>query len=112
MPDKLVRAVDPLGIIALAQVLAQQGSTQICPSECSCENKPVCPNNGCSCENKPVQSFLDVVTNPVFREAVMGLDVKKLRSIEDFLAIAGEIRHKMDSPSVPTRSAQPKKKSR
>ena len=116
MPDNMVRSVDPLGIIALAQVLAQQMSTE-CSCEnkpvnpCSCENKPVCPNQ-CSCENKPVHDLLDVVANPVFREAVKRLDVRRLRSIEDFLAIAGEIRTKMEVSTVPSRTSRPKKKRR
>ncbi|GKS59997.1 hypothetical protein YTPLAS18_35240 [Nitrospira sp.] len=116
MPDKTVRSIDPLGIIALAQVLAHQMDTE-CSCEnkpvnpCSCENKPVCPNQ-CSCELIPVHDLMDVVVNPVFREAVKQLDVRKLRSIEDFLAVAGEIRAKVEAATAPTRSARSKKKPR
>jgi hypothetical protein len=112
MPDKPVRALDPLGIIALANVLVEHGHPHCscelkCVSECSCELKCV---TVCSCELKPVQAdLLDIVTNPVFREVVKGLDINKLKSIEDFLSIADEIRAKMDSARLPTRSTKTKK---
>jgi hypothetical protein len=111
VPDKPVRAMDPLGIIALANVLVRHQLP-----ECSCENKPVpcsCQNECscemkcltvCSCELKPVQiDLLDMVTNPIFREAVKGLDISRLKSIEDFLRIVEEIRTKIDSSRPPTR---------
>ena len=123
MPDKRVRALDPLGVIALANVIVQ-----VTHPDCSCEGK--CPDNPCSCELKcvaecscelkcvtvcscelkPVQTdVLDMLTNPVFREVVKGLDVNKLKSIEDFLSIADGIRTKMDLARRPTRSANTKK---
>lgn len=102
MSDKPVRAIDPLGIIALADVLVSHG-----PLYCSCEGKP---GPGCSCQLKPVKTdILEVVSNPVFREVVAGLDIKKLKSIEDFLSIAEEIRIKMNSSKLPTRSTDKKK---
>ena len=119
MPDKLIRALDPLGVIALANVVVQHGH-----NDCSCENKPG-PGNTCSCENKPVTcsceiecscekkpvgaDVLDMLTNPVFREVVKGLDINKLKSIEDFVSIADEIRTKIDLPKLPTRSRKTKK---
>ena len=121
MPDKRIRALDPLGVIALANVLVQHGK-----NECSCENKPApCPADGCSCENKPVgcsceqecscekkpveADVLDMLANPVFREVVKGLDINKLRTIEEFLSIADDIRAKIDSPRISTRNRKTKK---
>src|SRR5215475_5556515 len=98
MPDKPVR-LDPLGIIALASVIRMQEPAAVC----SCENKPLC-----GCENKPlITDMLDVVSNPVFREVVKGLDINKLKSIEEFLAIADDIRTKIDAARLP-RPSDPK----
>lgn len=122
MPDKPVRAIDPLGIVALANVLVQHGNTLECTCEgkpgpgcpcqdkpgpgCSCQDKP----GPCGCEGKPVQTeILEVLSNPVFREVVKGLDMNRLRSIEDFLGIVDEIRTKMDASSLPTRPTDKKK---
>ncbi|WP_447963599.1 hypothetical protein [Nitrospira sp. Ecomares 2.1] len=104
MPDKPVRAVDPLGIVALAKVLAQYGHNE-CGCElkpgggCSCQDKPVCPYDvQCTCESKPEPAdILEVMSNPVFREVVKGLDINRLKSIEDFVSIADEIRAKMNA---------------
>ena len=118
MPDKPVR-LDPLGIIALASVIRMQE-----PEECSCENKPLCGCENktcfcelkdpctcegvCSCELKPPKTdLLDVVSNPVFREVVKGLDINKLKSIEEFLANADDIRTKIDAARLP-RPSDPK----
>ena len=106
MPDK-TRAIDPLGIIALANVLRFHGNP-----DCSCELKCVCDQK-CSCELKCVcdekdgTNILDLVSNPIFREVVKGLDINKLKSIEDFLSIVDEIRTKMDLSKPPTRSTDP-----
>jgi hypothetical protein len=117
MPDKLVRAMDPLGIVALAKVIVQQEqfecSCELKPGPgCSCENKPVpctCQNE-CSCELKPVkEDIMEVLSNPIFREVVKGLDMNRLKSIEDFLTIADDIRAQMDSSGLPTRSTKKKK---
>ncbi len=119
MPDRRVRALDPLGVVALANILVQHGvNTCSCEDKpgpgngCSCENKPVpcsCQQE-CSCENKPVHAdVLDMVSNPVFREVVKGLDINKLKTIEDFLSIADVIRAKIDSPRISTRSRKSKK---
>lgn len=121
MPDKPVRSIDPLGIIALADVLVNHGplycscegkpgpgcSCQDKPPGCSCEDKP---GPGCSCQLKPVKTdILEVVSNPIFREVVAGMDIKKLKSIEDFLSVVEEIRTKMNSSKLPTRSTGKKK---
>lgn len=115
MPDKPVRAIDPLGIVALANVLARHGNTLECScelkcgAECSCELKCVCDYQ-CTCEAKLVQTdILAVLSNPTFREVVKGLDMNRMKSIEDFLAIADEIRTKMDAAKPPTRSTDKKK---
>ena len=104
MNDKPGRAIDPVGIIAIANVLRFHGN-----SECSCELKCVCDQK-CSCELKCVcdqkdgTNILDLVSNPAFREVVKGLDANRMKSIEDFLAIVDEIRIKMDASRPATRS--------
>lgn len=120
MPDKPIRAIDPLGIIALANVLLQHNPSNTCKNQCSCELIPTPPClNECSCELIPVspsceteqgqRDLLNMMSNPIFREVIKELDLNKLKSIEDFLSIADDIRKKMDSPRLQTRSAGTKK---
>jgi hypothetical protein len=103
-PDKPVRAVDPLGLVALANVLRFHGNT-----ECSCELKCVCDGK-CSCELKCVcdqkdgTNILDLLSDPIFREVVKGLDINRMKTIEDFLGIVDEIRTKMNAAKLPPRS--------
>lgn len=119
MPDKTVRAVDPAGLIALANVLRFHGNTEcscelkcVCDNQCSCELKCV---SECSCEMKCVcdlkdgTNILDLISNPVFREVVKGLDVSKMKTIDDFIGIVDDIRRKINSAKTATRSTkQPK----
>lgn len=108
MPDKPIRAIDPLGVIALANVLRFHNN-----QECSCELKCVCDQK-CSCELKCVcdekdgTNILDLLSNPVFREVVKGLDMNKLKSIEDFLSIVDEIRTRMDASRPQVRPSDTK----
>ncbi len=105
MPDKPVRTIDPVGLIALANVLRFHENP-----DCSCELKCVCDGK-CSCELKCVcdlkdgTNILDLLSNPIFREVVQGLDVNRMKSIDDFLAIVDEIRTKMNAARPPSRSA-------
>lgn len=112
MPDKPIRAIDPAGLIALANVLRFHGNPDcscemkcVCDNQCSCEAKCV---SECSCEMKCVcdekdgTNILDLLSNPIFREVVKGLDINRMKSIEDFLAIVDEIRTKMDSARLST----------
>jgi hypothetical protein len=114
MPDKPVRTIDPIGLIALANVLRFHDNPDCscelkCVSECSCELKCV---SECSCELKCVcdlkdgTNILDLLSNPVFREVVKGLDVNRIKTIEDFMGIVDEIRKKMNTVRPPTRSAK------
>jgi hypothetical protein len=117
MPDKKVRSIDPLGIVALANILKIQGLKEL--AECSCELKCACENQCscelkcvtvCSCEMKPVQpDMLEVLSNPAFREIVKGLDIKKLKTIDDFLSLVEEIRTKMNVSEISPPSADAKK---
>jgi len=93
--------VDPVGLIAIANVLRFTGN-----DECSCELKCVCDQK-CSCELKCVcdekdgTNILDIISNPVFRQVVQGLDVRKAQNIEGFLQIVNEIRAKMNAQKAP-----------
>lgn len=106
--DAPVHTIDPIGIIALANVLRFHGNM-----ECSCELKCVCDQK-CSCELKCVcdekdgTNILDLLSNPVFREVVKELDVNRMKSIEDFLSIVDEIRTRMNASRPPTRSTETK----
>lgn len=97
MPDKFRGAIDPVGLIAIANVLRFHGN-----DECSCELKCVCDQK-CSCELKCVcdekdgTNILDVLSNPVFRQVVTGLDVSKMKTIDDFMGIVDDIRTKMNA---------------
>lgn len=97
MPDKPILPIDPIGLVALANVLRFHGN-----QECSCELKCVCDQK-CSCELKCVcdekdgTNILDLLSNPVFREVVKGLDVNRVKTIEDFMGIVDEIRRKMNA---------------
>jgi hypothetical protein len=106
MADPAIR-IDPVGMIALANVLRFYGNPEcscelkcVCDNQCSCEMKCV---SECSCELKCVSeekdgtNILDLMSNPVFREVVKGLDVNRLKSIEDFMGIVDEIRTKMNA---------------
>jgi hypothetical protein len=107
MPDKLGRAIDPVGLIALANVLRFHGNM-----ECSCELKCVCDQK-CSCELKCVcdqkdgTNILDLLSNPAFREVVQGLDVERLRTIDDFMAIVEELRARMNASAKANVSKTP-----
>lgn len=105
MSDKRDRVLDPLGVIAIANLILQQGVM-----ECSCEAKPVpCSCEAvcscqlkcvtvCSCELKPVEfDLLAMLSNPAFREIVKGLDVNNVKTIEDFLSIVDDIRAKLEA---------------
>jgi hypothetical protein len=100
--------VDSLGLIALANVLRFTGN-----EECSCELKCVCDQK-CSCELKCVcdlkdgTNILDLISNPAFREVVQGLDVNRIRSVQEFLGIVNEIRAKMNASKPRTRSSRKK----
>ena len=101
--------VDPVGLIAIANVLRFTGN-----EECSCELKCVCDQK-CSCELKCVcdvkdgTNILDLISNPVFREVVQGLDVRRVQNIEGFLEIVNEIRAKMNATKTRGRPARGKK---
>ena len=115
-------SLDPLGIVALATILKGLSGAEcscenkcVCDGKCSCENKCVCDGK-CSCENKCVcdekcscehkcvcdekgiTSLYDMVSDPVFREVVKGLDPEKVRTIEDFLEIVQDLRTKIAGP--------------
>jgi hypothetical protein len=123
MADKPARSIDPLGIIALANILVSHGP--LGGEECSCEDIPMppCPcqtDDDCSCEAIPMPpcpcqlesvkaDMVDLVSNPVFRQAVKGLDVSKVKTIEDFLSIVDEIRSKIVDAKSPSPSAKKKK---
>ena len=119
-------ALDPLGIVALATILKGFSGAEcscelkcVCDQKCSCELKCV-SDQVCSCELKCVCDFQcscelkcvcdekgftslsDMVSNPVFREVVRGLDPEKVRTIEDFLEIVDDLRAKI---AVPKRAA-------
>lgn len=114
MPDKPVRAIDPVGLIALANVLRFHDNPDcscqlkcVCDNQCSCELKCV---SECSCETKPVfcdlkdgTNILDLLSNPVFREVVKALDVNRMKTIHDFVGIVDDIRKKMNSAKATTR---------
>jgi hypothetical protein len=126
MSDKTFRAIDPLGIVALANILKiqelQECSCELicvcenhascscelkCTAECSCEMKCL---TVCSCELKPVQTdLLEMVSNPIFREVVKGLDIKRLKTIDDFLSIVDEIRTKINLSKLAPPSTDTKK---
>lgn len=113
MPDKKVRAIDPLGVFAIANViqaidLNEFGPVPIgCPGNCGCnpmcgcESEPGCCENKCECEQKPGKlDILDMLSNPVFRNLVKGLDLNRIESISDFLTIVDEIRTKLPTPRL------------
>ena len=110
MPDEPGRTIDPVGLIALANVLRFHGNT-----ECSCELKCVCDQK-CSCELKCVcdekdgTNILDLLSNPVFREVIKELDVNRMRTIDDFLAIVDDIRRKMNASQPRTRPGSARKR--
>ena len=109
MPDRPGRTIDPVGLIALANVLRFHGNT-----ECSCELKCVCDQK-CSCELKCVcdekdgTNILELLSNPVFREVVKRLDVERMKTIEDFMVIVGDIRKRMNAPQKGARRASARK---
>lgn len=107
MAKESVSTVDPVGLIALANVLRFYENPDcscelkcVCDNQCSCEDKCV---SECSCELKCVSELtdgtnvLELLTNPSFREVVKGLDVNRLKSIDDFIGIVQEIRRKMNA---------------
>jgi hypothetical protein len=106
MPNQPRRTIDPVGLVALANVLRFHGN-----DECSCELKCVCDQK-CSCELKCVcdekdgTNILDLLSNPVFREVVQGLDVTRMKTIEDFVGIVEDIRRKMNVSAAPKRTRQ------
>ena len=117
MPEVTVQAMDPLGVVALAHVLQieERWEDPKCPSNCGCnpmcgcEAHPGCCENKCPCEKKdPMSDILATVSNPVFREVVQGLDLSRVKSINDFLSIVGDIRAKMPSTRQPGGSTSTK----
>jgi hypothetical protein len=53
--------------------------------------------------------MVDMVSDPIFRQAVQGLDVNRIRTIEDFLSIVDEIRTKIIAAKSPSPSAKKNK---
>ncbi len=122
MPEKTVRGMDPLGVIAIADVIRYLGHSQDdppkpigCPGNCGCNPQCGCEEKGapckcenkCACELKPgLEDILSTISNPIFREVVRELDVSRVKSINDFLAVAGEIRKKIVSGDSSTRSGR------
>ena len=108
MHDIPVSTITLQGVIALATVIQKGWKDPACPGNCDCN--PVCgceSHDGC-CQNKcPCHhdghpgDITDLVTNPIFRDVVQGLDINRIRSINDFQAIVGEIRTKMRSAQTP-----------
>ena len=115
MADTTVKAMDPLGVVAIANALEilEKPEPIGCPGNCGCnpmcgcEDKPGCCENKCGCEKKPEKiDILDTVSNPGFREVIQGLDTRNIKTTSDFLAVVGEIRAKMDAIKVPSRSTK------
>jgi hypothetical protein len=109
--------IDPVGMIALANVLRFYENPDcscelkcVCDNQCSCELKCV---SECSCELKCVTeetdgtNVLGLMSNPIFREVVKGLDISQLNSIEDFLGIVREMRTKMNAARLASSSPEP-----
>ncbi|MDF0645966.1 MAG: hypothetical protein P0111_18210 [Nitrospira sp.] len=112
MPEETARAMDPLGIVAIAHVIPYvniPGDLANCAPEpigcpgncgcnpmCGCESKPGCCEDKCECERKPrVEDILTTISNPAFREVVQGLDIRRVKSVNDFVGLASEIRKKI-----------------
>ena len=112
MPETTLKVMDPLGVIAIANVLEVLGKPEPigCPGNCGCnpmcgcENEPGCCENKCPCEKKQATDVLSTLTNPVFREVVQGLDMRTIKTTGDFLTIVDEIRTKLASSEPPIRS--------
>jgi hypothetical protein len=84
----------------------------VCDDKCSCENKCVCDekcacDDKCSCDEKGYRGLYDMVSNPVFREVVRGLDPQEVRTIEDFLEIVDNLRTKINAPPPSAPSSEP-----
>ncbi|MDR4496916.1 MAG: hypothetical protein MRK02_03180 [Candidatus Scalindua sp.] len=111
MSDIPVRTLDLNGVVALATVLQGVWKDPQCPGNCGCN--PVCGcndndgccENRCECEKKEgLIDIYDVLSNPVFRDVVQGLDLNRIKSVHDFQAIVGEIRTKMRSSRLTSSS--------
>ena len=113
MPETTVKAMDPLGVVAIANVIQYLEKPEPigCPNNCGCnpmcgcEDKPGCCEDKCGCEKKPqAEDIFSTLSNPVFREVVQGLDMSRVKNINDFLGIVGDIRAKVPSLSVTGRT--------